>query len=430
MTAAAPRVGRLAPLALGAALAAHAAADAKTADLGEARMSGPDPIAGATAEAAREMGKAYLAANKLPEALQAYRKALAQDPDSIESLNGMAVCFDRLGRFEDARTHYEAALGIDPTSPVLLNNYGLSLYLQGAHAEAARFLQLAASAGDPMVQSAALRTLAKIEQAARSRPVLAAAVESAPQAGPTIVRTSGHEQRLVLTPPKPQARVQLAAVTPVAGAEAISAIGGLTAADDARIAAFERAAVVSDAEVAARAEARREAERLMAEARTMVPADMQVAALLDAARKATAAQPQADAAPVSPWGEPAEPAFQAPDPRDWHKDQILAIAPAPAGPSRRSVDRASLNMALLAAGFAPPRDARRRALAAAAQQALQEAGTRRQFDAPFASDDDRLNGFAADLHRKADEAADEQVELTVAEKVARLEALIERVRAA
>ena len=424
-------IHRLAPLALGAALAGHAAADAKTADLGDARMTGPDPIAGATAEAAREMGKAYLAANKLPEALQAYRKALAQDPDSIESLNGIAVCFDRLGRFEDARTHYEAALGIDPTSPVLLNNYGLSLYLQGAHAEAARFLRLAASAGDSLVQAAALRTLAKIDQASNTRPQAAyAAVEPAPESGATIVRTSGHEQRLVLAPAKPKSGARFAAVEPVAGMAEIAAIGGLSEADDARIAAFDRADALSEAEAAARAEARREAARLMAEARTMVPADMQVAALLEAARKAAVANPRADAAPASPWDEPAGPAFQAPDPKDWHQDQILAIAPAPGGPSRRSVDRASLNMALLAAGFAPPRDARRKALAAAAQQALDEAGTRRQFEAPFASDNDRLNGFAARLHGRPDDQAEAQVELTVAEKVARLEALIERVRAA
>ena len=69
-------------------------------------------------------------------------------------------------------------------------------------------------------------------------------------------------------------------------------------------------------------------------------------------------------------------------------------------------------------------------LAAAAQQALDEAGTRRPFEAPFASDNDRLNGFAARLHGRPDDQAEEQVELTVAEKVARLEALIERVRAA
>ncbi|TPE61817.1 tetratricopeptide repeat protein [Sandaracinobacter neustonicus] len=423
-----PRLHPLAPLALGAALAGHAAADAKTADLANPRASGPDPVVGASAEAAREMGKAWLGLNKVPEALQAYRQALAQDPDSVEALNGMAVCFDRLGRFEDARTHYEAALGIDPTSPVLLNNYGLSLYLQGAYDESARFLRLAAAAGDPAVQAAALRTLAKIENGNRA-PVQTAAVQASPaESGPRIVRTSGHEQRLVLGSPKGAAPVRFAATTALSGEDtaAMAAIGGLSDWDDARIASREAGAIASEQEAAARAEARREAARLLAEARAATPADMQVAALLEAARKAAANAPATQEQATSPWGDPADPLLQSPVERDWYRDQILVIAPASAGQARREADRASAGMAMLAAGLAPPRNARREALAAAARKALDEAAPRRQFGSPFASDNDRLNGFAERLHRPDEEPA----ELSVAEKVALLEQLIERVKAA
>lgn len=420
-------------LALGAAaLAGHAAAEARTTDVVQPGLTGPDPIASATAEAAREMGRFHLAQNDVPKALQAYRQALAQDPDSVESLNGLAVCFDRLGRFEEARTHYEAALGIDPASPVLLNNYGLSLFLQGAHADAARFLNLAAAAGDADVQAAALRTLARIDQARRgamaAAPAPSIAEMAAADSGPTIVRTSGHEQRLVLGKAAGKSLPKLASAGFAADPNVIAAIGGLSAQDDLRIAALDRAAVLSEAEAAARHAARQEAARLMAQARATVPADMQVAALLEQARATAAAAPKPAAAPVSPWADPAEATLRANDPKDWYQDQILVMAPAPAGPARASVDRAGLATALLAAGFAPPKDSRRKALAAAAQRALDEAAPRRQFEAPFHSDDTRLNGFAEQLHRtRPDEAP---AELTVAEKIARLEELMERMRAA
>ena len=426
----APRISPLAQLALGAALAGHGAADAKTSDLAQQPLSGPDPITSASAQAEREMGKAYLGLNKVPGALQAYRQALAQDPDSVEALNGMAVCFDRLGRFEDARTHYEAALGIDPTSPVLLNNYGLSLYLQGAYEDSARFLRLAAAAGDPTVQAAALRTLAKIENG-RGVPVAAAAQQSAAvEAGPRIVRTSGHEQRLVLGGAKSTGqsigRVQLAAALAPEDGAAMAAVGGLSAWDDARIASREAGAIASEQEAAARAEARREAARLMAEARAATPADMQVAALLEAARKSAANAPAAAKEPTSPWANPADPLLQSPVDQDWHRDQILVMAPGSASAARRAADRAGTATAMLAAGLAPPRNAQREALDAAARKALDEAAPRRQFEAPFQSDNDRLNGFAERLHRPEEDT----VELSLAEQVARLEQLIERMRAA
>lgn len=415
----------LAPLALGAALAGHAVADAKTEDLGKVRMTGPDPIAGASAEAARAQGRALLQANNVTQALQAYRQALAQDPDSIEALNGIAVCFDRLGRWEDARLHYETALGIDPTSAMLLNNYGLSLYLQGDLKGAERFLRLAAAAGDADVQAASLRTLARIERDSHAKPqaesLRMAEAAPAPQ-GPAIVRTSGHEQRLVLAPARKAVPVQLAAALPADRAMLAAPIGSLSDQDDARIAAVEQA----ERAAIARADAEREAARLMAEARSHVPVDMQIAALLKAAREAAAAR---DGKPANdtPWGKPVE-ARLAPSPSDtdWHRDQILVAMPGSSGQARRSDERAAMRMALLAAGFAPPRPAQREALVAAAQAALNNSGPRRTFAHAFECDNGRLNDFAARLAGQADE----QEELTVAEKIARLEALIERVKAA
>jgi tetratricopeptide (TPR) repeat protein len=418
------RLGSVA--ALGAALAGHGAVDAKTEDFGKVRMTGPDPIAGASAEAARALGRALLAQNNPTQALQAYRQALAQDPESVDALNGIAVCFDRLGRFEDARLHYETALGIDPTSPVLLNNYGLSLFLQGDRQGAERFLRLAAAAGDPDVQAASLRTLARIEREAPNRAAVRTAAAEPEASGPRILRTSGHEQRLVLDQPKTPAKVQMAAALSPERAMLAVAIGGLSAEDDNRIASLDRAAIEADERARARTEAEREAHALLAEARAMVPAEMQVAAMLAAAREAAIARDEA-AEPVAPAPAAAGPSFgPAPSDTDWHRDQILIAMPGSGPGGRRAGDRAAMRMALLATGFAPPPPAQRDALVAAALAALQSNGPRRSFPAAFQSDDDRLNGFA----ERVQGLEAEPEELTVAEKVARLEALIERVRSA
>ncbi len=427
-----PRALGLAPLAIGAALASHGAVDARTEQPGKLRMTGPDPIAGATAEAARAHGRAMLALNNLPQALQAFRQALAQDPDSVDGLNGIAVCYDRLGRFEDARVHYEAALGIDPTSAMLLNNYGLSLYLQGDRQGAERFLRLAAAAGDPDVQAASLRVLARIEgdaaQAQPTAPARMAAAEAVP-AGPRILRTSGHEQRLLLTQPRGPAPVQVASALPPEKAMLVAAIGSLSATEDAGIAAAERAAAEADAAARARINAEREARALMADARAAVPADMQVAGLLKTAREAAAARDEQERPdPVSPAAAEVR-MIPAPTDTDWHRDQILVALPVSHGGARRSDAQASMRMALLAAGFAPPRPAQREALVAAAMAALGNSSPRRSFPQAFASDDGRLNGFAARV-QGADDAVEEAEDLSVAEKVARLTALIERVKVA
>jgi tetratricopeptide (TPR) repeat protein len=425
MTEAIHRIRALAPLALGAALASHAGADAKTEEFGKVRMTGPDPVAGATAEAARQQGRALLAANKPVEALQAFRQALAQDPDSIESLNGVAVAYDRLGRYEESRLHYEAALGIDPTSPMLLANYGLSLYLQGDKAEAVRFLQLAASAGDPDVQAASLRTLARIEREAPRpgpRSIFSSPAAAAPAqdvSGPSIVRTSDHEVRLVLESPKARAAVQMAAaVVPSEAALVIAPVGELTPREEARIFAREASTIAAEQTAVAQAAA------TAAAAGQDIPAEMQVAALLEKARAGARRQPT-PGTPDFPLGQREVQSFgRSPTEQDWYRDQILVMAPAAGQQGRRQTDRDALRMAFLAVGLAPPRRTDREALAAKAAAALAaDAAPRRSFERPFESDNGRLNDLAARIHGAT-------AEPDILEQVAILEALIARVRSA
>jgi len=163
----------------------------------------------------------------------------------------------------------------------------------------------------------------------------------------------------------------------------------------------------------------------MADARRAVPAEMQVAALLKAAREAAVARDTQDA-PRLPQPVAADATFgPAPSDTDWHREQILVAVPGSTAGSRRTGDQAAMRMALIAAGLAPPRPAQREALAAAALAALQATGPRRTFPLDFLSDDGRLNGFARRV-----QGIEPDAEPTAAEKIAQLEALIERMQAA
>lgn len=70
-------------------------------------------------------------------ALESYRKALRDDPASVDAMVGMAASYDAMGRFDVSRRHYEAALAIEPANRDLLGRLAASLLQQGRAAEAA-----------------------------------------------------------------------------------------------------------------------------------------------------------------------------------------------------------------------------------------------------------------------------------------------------
>ncbi len=153
-----------------------------------------------------QTGRALLAIGDVTGAMAAFRQALLDSPQSVDALNGLGVCYDRLGRYDISRGYYDSALAIDPDSPLVLNNFGYSLYLQGQYAAAIPVLQRAAQARDPAVVSASQRVLALVasqmrETAAQSSASQALAEVAAPRA--RVELTASGEQRLVLAPPTP-----------------------------------------------------------------------------------------------------------------------------------------------------------------------------------------------------------------------------------
>ena len=98
-------------------------------------------------------------------AIEGFRKLLRQNPRSLAALNGLAVAYDRLQRFDISRGYYEHALGLNPAEPVTLNNFAASLLLQGRPDEARPLLEKAATASDAALRAQAKANLAWLHAA-------------------------------------------------------------------------------------------------------------------------------------------------------------------------------------------------------------------------------------------------------------------------
>ena len=80
---------------------------------------------------AKKQGIKHFAARDYGLAVKYFRLAVAQNPVSIEALNGLAASYDQLARYDVAERYYRRALDLDPHSLQTLNNVGFSYYLQG-----------------------------------------------------------------------------------------------------------------------------------------------------------------------------------------------------------------------------------------------------------------------------------------------------------
>ena len=149
---------------------------------------------------------AQLAMGNVGLAIEGFRKALREQPDSIAALGGLAACYDEMGRYDLSRLNYEAALAIAPTDPVLLNSFAASLERQGKRMEALAVRTEAAqlaSAADALdrTQAEAEAPAAPIRVAAvaPAAPIGVAAVAQ-PAPAPVVI---GPSVTVTLPPPRP-----------------------------------------------------------------------------------------------------------------------------------------------------------------------------------------------------------------------------------
>jgi hypothetical protein len=92
-----------------------------------------------------EDGKLQLSEGRPGLAIERFRQALAEDRNSIDALNGLAVAYARLGRTEVAESYLQRALDLRYDDVATLNNYGYLLVENGRWLEARPLLQLAAA---------------------------------------------------------------------------------------------------------------------------------------------------------------------------------------------------------------------------------------------------------------------------------------------
>lgn len=140
----------------------------QAADLmqGELARHGRDP------RLVAELGKDYLAADRIGLALKHLEEASALTPADWEVQSALGVALDVQGRYGEARAAYARALEHAPDHPLVLNNLGLSLALDGRLDEAVDTLSRAGEqpqAGPQIRQNLALLLALKGDSAAAER---------------------------------------------------------------------------------------------------------------------------------------------------------------------------------------------------------------------------------------------------------------------
>ena len=71
-----------------------------------------------------QLGVRYLSLNNLPAAKENLELALQSDSDSIPAHIALAFLYEKLYKYDEARSQYELALSLDPENLNLQNNFG------------------------------------------------------------------------------------------------------------------------------------------------------------------------------------------------------------------------------------------------------------------------------------------------------------------
>lgn len=111
------------------------------------------------------LARAHDAQGSHEAAVQAYQRAIdacrklgrskTNAPTQALAHRKMAAALDRMGRFAQAETHYQAAAKLSPNDSKIWNDKGYSLYLQGRYDDAETSLRTAAKLdpGDARIQT-------------------------------------------------------------------------------------------------------------------------------------------------------------------------------------------------------------------------------------------------------------------------------------
>jgi hypothetical protein len=160
-------------------------------------------------------GHGQLALGNVGLALEAYRKALREEPRNVEAMIGLATCYERMGRADLARRNFEMALAVEPANTEIYALFAQSLNVQGQHDEAARVkAELAARVAAPEASREVPGSVPVLPPppaqsttvALAPPPSVPVAVERPAMAGVRLERLSMREVALVTSPIKWEAR--------------------------------------------------------------------------------------------------------------------------------------------------------------------------------------------------------------------------------
>ncbi|OYX76266.1 MAG: hypothetical protein B7Y82_13735 [Sphingomonadales bacterium 32-65-25] len=130
--------------------------------------------------AALAEGRSLLAAGNAAQAISVFRIALGQNAGSVAALNGIAIAYDRLGRIDLARQHFEMALALEPGAGDIAYNLGWTLHRAGQHRDAIAWLQRASSSDDGRAAASARRALLLVAAALENAALAPAIAADAP----------------------------------------------------------------------------------------------------------------------------------------------------------------------------------------------------------------------------------------------------------
>jgi hypothetical protein len=95
-----------------------------------------------------ERGRALVLTGQYGLAIEELSDAVTQDPGNARALSLLAVSYAQVKRFDLADRYHAQALEIDPSSVIVLNNWGYSYLVRGDGSRATDLLARAAAAND------------------------------------------------------------------------------------------------------------------------------------------------------------------------------------------------------------------------------------------------------------------------------------------
>jgi type IV pilus assembly protein PilF len=92
--------------------------------LSSCALFGSDNAPDKPSEVYLQLGVRYLDLNRLELAKQNLQKAIEKDSANAKAYNALGYLNEKINHFDEARKHYETALGLEPDDIAIQNNYG------------------------------------------------------------------------------------------------------------------------------------------------------------------------------------------------------------------------------------------------------------------------------------------------------------------